>query len=189
MNKLDIEIISNLNESLWYKYEMEDPNIKGETWKDRGLREPFRSKSLETLMTLKDRFSGVALTDYGINSYDWDDNRTKIILYEFNNPDKYDLIAELIDDLFSVSTLVESIDINLNTSVGDSFYQGFLPKLYNESKGRIPLHKLLKTQFKFATQSTLNFIKEKLINSLNEKGIQLAQEQKNIDIVTVINPK
>ena len=188
MNKFDIEIRQNLSADLWYNHVLDDPNIEGEKNRYKGLREPFSSESVKLLMTLKGRFEDKAITDYGINSYEPEDYRTVVLLYEYNDNNSYQSIAELINDLFELSEKVESISISLSTSRGDSFYSTHCSQLYKEYNGRIPVQEILNTNFNKLHSIFLVHFKNELTKELGVFGIVSIEEEESPLLITIINP-
>lgn len=171
MNKFDIELCLNLDPNLWYNTLFDDPNDPTGKIRSKGLRDPFRENIFRILQTLSDRFKGIAITDFGPNSLEAEDYNFKIIFYDFNNSDSYDLIADIITQIFGVSELVKSLTVCIYTSRGDSFYQAYLPELYLKHSGRIPFHEILSTQFQLATKSFISFVETNLRNSLSKIGL------------------
>lgn len=185
MNNFDIIIRVKLSESAWHKVEYPDLNFDGETLRFKGIREPLKTLLLDMFLELKEKFSNVALVDYGTNSEEWEDNCEKIILINFSNPDKCSLIAELINNFLSSTTLVESITVNFFTSKSETLYKEIHPKLFSKYKGRVPLSELYKTILTDGDKAILRFFMQNIIDSLQKYNVEIdRQEENGILIIT-----
>jgi len=172
MEKLDIKIKFAID--LIEYYEFLHPEGSGDKqFKVHGLKSPFKEKLFDVFKTHKDKMEYNNVVRYA--DLRNTGQKKSGILFEIKlieaDLQKFNFITNLLVDLKKLGTSIQQIEVETSTSKTNTFAKRFLPSLFAQYKGNIPIRELINSTFSQVYTSIINQFNSDLENDLWSKQI------------------